>query len=686
MTLLFGAAFAGPLRAAPLGPARAAAGGSRPCVRRASSDRTARPWPPWSRPPPASTRPAAGRLSVERRRAFEWDPRLDKIPKVARHARDRAFASERDDVALAAADEARDAVGRSPAPARRAAELRIASLEAAECAAETAGRDRRRRADPRGRVPDADPGVARRSSARSGCAPRAASPERRGALMSPAARAAQTRAASPRVYPAARAVRPVPAPWSTMSATATPAPTVTPVRATRDDHARPASRLPALEAAARRRRELREALVAFEDALSSPVRDRVTWQAEVADAPRGPSVTRSRTTSRRPRRAAASTKRCATSAPQLGAEGAAASATSIRRSPRRLSRHRPRLAAAPADEAAADAARDELQRLMGRIVPPPPARRRPGLGGLPGRIAIRRRLTLVGGRPFSQPARSRPARTRPRARLLAGGRVVVIDGGLATELEHAGPVFATVSGLRACWTEQPEAIVAAHLGLLPRRSARRDHRQLPGDPSRVSPPRGPRPRRGGRAPPAERGYWPARPATRYRCRTGPGGPGGRCCRRVRRTVWRRACMTAPSTAATTGSMRMHSPTFTANASRYSPTPVPTSSPARRSRRASRRRRSSDLLDEARRHGVGHASPAATAATCATATRWRKRPRWPTVSREFVAMGVNCVAPEQVEGSFTNRRRPHEADRRLPEFWRELGRGHQALAGGDRTRR
>ena len=62
------------------------------------------------RPPPASTRPAAGRLSVERRRAFEWDPRLDKIPKVARHARDRAFASERDDVARAAADEARDAV------------------------------------------------------------------------------------------------------------------------------------------------------------------------------------------------------------------------------------------------------------------------------------------------------------------------------------------------------------------------------------------------------------------------------------------------------------------------------------------------------------------------------------------------------------------------------------------------
>jgi hypothetical protein len=81
----------------------------------------------------------AERLSVERRRAFEWDPRLDKIPKVARHARDRAFASERDDVAMAASDEARDAVQAAFAgmpPAELEARVR---LEAAECAAETAG-------------------------------------------------------------------------------------------------------------------------------------------------------------------------------------------------------------------------------------------------------------------------------------------------------------------------------------------------------------------------------------------------------------------------------------------------------------------------------------------------------------------------------------------------------------------
>ena len=82
---------------------------------------------------------AAGRLAVERRRAFEWDPRLDKIPKVARHARDRAFASERDDVAMAASDEARDAV-RAALDGTPPAELEErVRLEAAECAAETAG-------------------------------------------------------------------------------------------------------------------------------------------------------------------------------------------------------------------------------------------------------------------------------------------------------------------------------------------------------------------------------------------------------------------------------------------------------------------------------------------------------------------------------------------------------------------
>ncbi len=81
----------------------------------------------------------AGKLEIERRRAFEWDPRLDKIPKVARHARDRAFASERDDVAMAASDEARDAVRAALAGTPPAELEERVRLEAAECAAETAG-------------------------------------------------------------------------------------------------------------------------------------------------------------------------------------------------------------------------------------------------------------------------------------------------------------------------------------------------------------------------------------------------------------------------------------------------------------------------------------------------------------------------------------------------------------------
>ncbi|HYN48262.1 MAG TPA: hypothetical protein VER83_05300 [Candidatus Nanopelagicales bacterium] len=79
---------------------------------------------------------AAESLAVERRRAFEWDPRLEKVPKVARFARDRAFANERDDVSRAAADAARDAA--TAALTHVALEERV-RREAAECAAETAG-------------------------------------------------------------------------------------------------------------------------------------------------------------------------------------------------------------------------------------------------------------------------------------------------------------------------------------------------------------------------------------------------------------------------------------------------------------------------------------------------------------------------------------------------------------------
>ncbi len=93
----------------------------------------------------------ARKLAAERRKAFAWDPRLERTPKAARAARDRAFANERDDVARAAADAARAAVlGALPAPGAgspargaradpAAVEAARVRLEAAESAAEAAG-------------------------------------------------------------------------------------------------------------------------------------------------------------------------------------------------------------------------------------------------------------------------------------------------------------------------------------------------------------------------------------------------------------------------------------------------------------------------------------------------------------------------------------------------------------------
>jgi len=51
----------------------------------------------------------------------------------------------------------------------------------------------------------------------------------------------------------------------------------------------------------------------------------------------------------------------------------------------------------------------------------------------------------------------------PLALLLAGGRVVVIDGGLATELEHAGHDLRDGLWSARLLADEPEAIVAAHL-------------------------------------------------------------------------------------------------------------------------------------------------------------------------------------------------------------------------------
>jgi len=60
-------------------------------------------------------------------------------------------------------------------------------------------------------------------------------------------------------------------------------------------------------------------------------------------------------------------------------------------------------------------------------------------------------------------ASARTTSTDPLARLLAGGRVVVIDGGLATELEAEGHHLDDELWSARLLADEPEAIVAAHL-------------------------------------------------------------------------------------------------------------------------------------------------------------------------------------------------------------------------------
>lgn len=123
---------------------------------------------------------------------------------------------------------------------------------------------------------------------------------------------------------------------------------------------------PALEVAARRRRELREALIAFEDALASPVGDREAWRAEVGDALEAlghafeDHVTATEASG-------GLYDEMAELAPHLSAKA------------RRLREEHPQIAAALVEAGAAlggdlgaetsvEAVREDLQRLMGRIV------------------------------------------------------------------------------------------------------------------------------------------------------------------------------------------------------------------------------------------------------------------------------------------------------------------------------
>jgi len=123
---------------------------------------------------------------------------------------------------------------------------------------------------------------------------------------------------------------------------------------------------PALQAAAQRRRELREALIAFEEALSSPMRDRVTWHVEATDALEALShafedhVAATEASGGLYDEMREKSPHLRAKANRLREEHPAITAALVEASAR--------LAAPPADEADADAIRGELQRLMGRIM------------------------------------------------------------------------------------------------------------------------------------------------------------------------------------------------------------------------------------------------------------------------------------------------------------------------------
>ena len=298
-------------------------------------------------------------------------------------------------------------------------------------------RDRRRarggRAHPGGGVPDAHPGVADGDRTRGGdAAPGALT--RCGRRLAPA---------SPAALPALPEAFTSGLPWAHRDArpkATREAPTMT-----NEAHV-----TPALEAAARRRRELREALVAFEDALASPIRDRETWRARGRRRPRVAGPTPSRTTSRATEAPERPVRRDARTSPPPVVAKAAACATSIRRSPPRSSR-RGRLGGLARSTRPTSSGPRRAPAPDGPDRAPPPARRRPRLGGVRDRHRRHRR-------------RLEPTRWST-ARMLPGpaprrGQVAVIDGGLATELEALGHRLCRRLWSARLLADEPEAIAA----------------------------------------------------------------------------------------------------------------------------------------------------------------------------------------------------------------------------------
>ena len=123
---------------------------------------------------------------------------------------------------------------------------------------------------------------------------------------------------------------------------------------------------PALVAAARRRRELREALVALEDAISSPFRDIESWRDDVAERLEALQVAFAEHVEETERpgglydEMSQEASHVAARASRLRAEHPAITSA--------LAGGMRRLEGPLGSEADVDAVRDDLERLMGRII------------------------------------------------------------------------------------------------------------------------------------------------------------------------------------------------------------------------------------------------------------------------------------------------------------------------------
>ena len=220
---------------------------------------------------------------------------------------------------------------------------------------------------------------------------------------------------------------------------------------------------------------------------------------------------------------------------------------------------------------------------------------------------------------------------------------LLLDGGLATQLEAQGADLSDRLWSARLLVEEPDEIVAAHLAFFRAGARVATTASLPGHVRGLRRPRpGPRRRRGLLRRSVELADAGARHGRSRRASPGR-------CSSPRPSGRTAPCSpTAPSTAAGTAGPWRSWPTSTGSGSGSSRGPARTSSPWRRSRRSRRPRPSRRSWASCRAPRPGSASPAPTAATCASGAPIEEAVAAISDAPGVVAIGVNCTAPEHVE--------------------------------------